>query len=272
MVGPQVVGHFSGVLEVDGVGVHADGEGADGLFQLPGGDGAHQTGVQTAGQEEAQRGVGVQTLFHRGHQLFPDGGGDGVQIVIGVVLHLPGKGVGHKPAVHPVVSRREGADLLHPAHQVFGLAGEGDVSALGIAVEEGPDADGVPGSDDLAGLGVADKAGKFCVQMAEHLHAVLPVEGQEDLTVAAAAEGVAQILQLFFHLAEAVQLAVAQRPAAVPGKGLHAVVGKTHNGQAVEAQQAEGGLHHPAVVRSPVLGTGQIALKLLFGHVLTQIT
>ena len=63
--------------------IHADGEGADLLAQHLGGDGAHQGGVQPAGEQEAQRGVRVQPLVHAGDQLVADVAADGVQIVRG---------------------------------------------------------------------------------------------------------------------------------------------------------------------------------------------
>lgn len=66
------------VLQIDGVGVHADSEGADRLSKQPGGDGTHQAGVQSAREKKAQGGIGVQPLVHRGDKLVMDVLADGV--------------------------------------------------------------------------------------------------------------------------------------------------------------------------------------------------
>ena len=109
VVGAQVIRHLTGVLEIDGVHIHADGKGADGLTQGVGGDGAHQAGVQTAGEQEAQRRVGVQPLFHSGDELFPDGMADCVQTVVAVSGDGGQIGVADELAVGIVVAGREGA-------------------------------------------------------------------------------------------------------------------------------------------------------------------
>ena len=48
VIASDVVSHFFGVFQVDGVFAHADGKGADGLPKKPGGDCAHQGGIQPA--------------------------------------------------------------------------------------------------------------------------------------------------------------------------------------------------------------------------------
>ena len=64
MVAADIVGHHPGVFQVDGVHIHADGEGADRFAERFPGDGADQGGIQTAGKEEADGRVRVQPLFH----------------------------------------------------------------------------------------------------------------------------------------------------------------------------------------------------------------
>ena len=54
----------------------------------------------------------------------------------------------------------------------------------------------IPGCDELIPLGIVDDEGELRVQLGEHLQAVLPVQRKQDLTVAAAAEGVAFFRQL----------------------------------------------------------------------------
>ena len=58
-----------------------------------------------------------------------------------------GVGVADKPSPVPVVSRREREDLLTQAHQLLGLAGEENAAVRIAAIEEGPDANGVPGGN-----------------------------------------------------------------------------------------------------------------------------
>ena len=191
VVGTDVVGHFPGVLQVDGVLIHADGEGTDLLSQHDGADGAHQGGVQAAGEQEAQGSVSVQSLVNAGDQLVADVLAGGLQIVVGVTADGGQVGVTDELSVGVIVTGREGADLLAQADEVLGLAGEHDTAILVIAVEQRPDADGVPGGDEGVRGGIVDDEGELGVQPGKHAQAVLVEQGQQDLAVAAALEGVA---------------------------------------------------------------------------------
>ncbi len=105
-------------------------------------------------------------------------------------------GVADELAAGVVVAGREGADLLAQADEVFGLAGEDDAAVVQVAVEQRADADGVPGGDEGVRLVVVDDHGELGVQLREHVQAILPVQGQDDLAVAAALEFVALLRQL----------------------------------------------------------------------------
>ena len=72
---------FLRIFEVDGIQVHADGERADLLAEKLGRDRADEAGIEAAGEQEAERRVRVEPLFHGGDQLFTDLLRDGVQIV-----------------------------------------------------------------------------------------------------------------------------------------------------------------------------------------------
>ena len=159
-------------------------------------------------------------------------------------------------AVRVVVARREGADLLAQPHQVLRLAGKDDGAVPVIAVVQGPDADGVPGGDEVVLLGVVNDEGKLRVQLGEHVQTVLLVQGQQDLAVAAALELIAFLRQLPLQGAEAVDLAVADHVVAVQLKGLHARLCQSHDGQPVEAQPAGRRLDDAGHVRPP--GTGPV--------------
>ena len=162
------------------------------------------------------------------------------------------------------MARREGADLLAQAHQVLGLAGKDDSAVGVVAVEERTDADGVPGGDEGVGHGIVDDESKLRVQPGKHGKAVLMEHGQKDLAVTVAVEGILA-RQLPANGPEAVELAVAHHIVPVQGERLHAVLGKVHDGQPVEAQVARRRLHNAAHVGPAGAGTGKVGQDLLAG-------
>ena len=147
--------------------------------------------------------------------------------------------------------RREGVDLLTESHQVLGLAGEDHGPGWVRPVEQGADADGVPGGDEGIRGRVIDHQGELRVQPGEHLQAVLVEQGEQHLAVAAAAEAVALFLQLPPQGAEAVDLAVADRVVPVQSEGLHPRLREAHDGEPLEAEPAGGGFHNSAHIRAP---------------------
>ena len=267
----QIFGGLAGVFQVDGVGVHPDGKGADGPAQLAGRDGAHQGRVQPARQQEAHRRVGVQALFHPGDQLFPD--------VAQHSLHPIGVGRGHvgdvlvadEPPVAVIAAGGERADVLAPTHQVLQLAGKGDlVAGLGIAVEQRPDADGVPRGDQPVLAGIVEDERELGVQVAEHIQPVLVVQGQQNFAVAARLELVPRPLEDGLFKPEAVQLPVADHAVRPAGKGLHPVRRQPHDGQPPKAHQAT--LDHPLVVGAAADGPQQVFLEFGGGQVVPGVT
>ena len=130
-----------------------------------------------------------------------------------------------------------------------------------MPVIEGPDADGVPGGDELPRRAVIDDAGKLRVQHGKHSRAILPVQGEQDLAVGPASERIAFPFQYLPEPLKAIYLAVAHTVAALPLKGLHPLRGEAHDGQPVEAQQAVSGPEHPAVVRAAADGAAKAPLK-----------
>ena len=265
VIGADELRRLPGVLQVDGIRVHADGEGTDLLPQNYGADGAHQGGVQPAGEQEAQGSVRVQPFIHRRDQLVADVAADGLQVIGGVLRDGGEIRIADKFSVRVIVSRREGADPLTQPHQVFRFAGKDDGAGAVIAVVQGPDADGIPGCDELIPLGIVDDEGELRVQLGEHLQAVLPVQRKQDLTVAAAAEGVAFFRQLPLQGAEAVDLAVADHIVPVQLKGLHPRLRQAHDGQPVKAQPAGRRLEDLRHVRSPGPGSVKEGQKFLLG-------
>ena len=263
----DVIRHFSGVFQINGILVHSDGESTDLLPQHQRADGAHQRGIQSAGEQEAQWSVGVQPLIHTGDQLVADGTADGLQIVMAVFRYCGEVGVADKLAVCVIMPRREGTDLLAEADKVLGLAGEHDAAVIQIAVEQRPDADGVPGGDEGIRLVVIDDHGKLGVQLGKHVQPILPIQRQDNLAVAAALEFVALLRQLPLQGTEAVQFPVAHHHIAVQLKGLHTSLGQAHNGQPVETQPARAGVHDLGHIGSP----GECSVEILPNLMLVQL-
>ena len=253
----DIVRCLPGVFQVDGVTLHADGKGADGPVALPGGDGAHQRGIQPAGEQKAHLRVGVETLSDPGDQLVPDGAAGGLQIVVTDLRHGGDIAVGDEGAVLVIVSRGKRADLVHKFHEVFGLAGKDDGPGRVVAVIQGPDADGIPGGDECLSLCIVEDAGKLRIEHGEHIRPVLPVQGQQDLTVAVGGEGVAFLPQLLPQGPEAVEFPVADGQTAFKRKGLHTGGRQSHDGQPVKAQKTRPGGGQAGVVGAPGLCLGK---------------
>ena len=265
MVAADEVGDLAGIFQIDGVDVHADGEGADLLAQGLCRDGTHQGAVQAAAKQEAHRRIRVQALLHALDQQLP-------QVAAGVVdaghpelIHVGGVGVAGELAVGPVAAGREGEDGLAQAHQVLGLAGEGHAAVGKHSIVQRADADGIARGHEGSALRVVNDQCKFRVQRLEHLQSVLTVQGQKDLAVGLALEAVLR-LQTLAHRAEAVEFTVADHVAAVQLEGLHAARVQTHDGQAVEAQIAARHLDHAGHVRPAGDRAIEAGLHLLHGN------
>ena len=247
----QIFSGLARILQVDGVGVHADGKGADGLVQLLGGNGAHQRGIQTAGKQEAYRSICIQTLLHACDQLFADVPQHGVHIVLHGGGHIGDVLIADEAAIAVVAADGEGTDVVAPANEVLHLGGEGNlVAGLGVAVEQRTDADGVAGGDEPVLAGIVHDERELGIHVAEHIQTIFIVQRQQDLTVAVRLELVAPALQDFFFKAEAVQLAVAHHAVGTAVERLHAFRRQAHDGKAAKAHQTERPFHHTLVVRA----------------------
>ena len=138
------------------------------------------------------------------------------------LLHRRDVPVADERPVLVVISGRKRHDPVADPRQVLGLAGEHGSAVLIIAVVKRADADGVAGGDKYLPLRVVQDQGKLRVQHPEHIRAVLPVQGQQHLTVGLALERIALLLQLPLQLLKAIDLAVADHIASVQLEGLHA--------------------------------------------------
>ena len=271
VVGVQVVGNLLGVFQVDGVLAHTDGKGADGLAQLFGGDGAHQAGIQTAGQKKAHGGIGVQPLIDTGHQLFADVCQNLRQLVSAESGGVGNVAVANKFAVAVVAADGERINFPAQPHQVFSLGSKGDAAAFAVAVEQRADADGVARGNDQLFAAVIQNHGKLGVKMAEHIQPVLVIQRQNDFAVRVGGEGVALFFQLCLDRTETVQLTVADYAILAAEKRLHSLRCKPHDGQTTKAEPAELGLFDALVVGTAACGAQQIFGEFFFGQIMPDI-
>ena len=271
VAGAEIRGHLPRVFEVNGVLPHADGKGANGLWVVFGRNGAHQGGVQSAAEQKAHPGVGHQPLFHAPNQLFPDVLADGIQIVCYDMFHGGHVRVADEAPILIVVPGGEGVNLTNQPHQIFGLAGKDDDATAVIAVKQRPDSDGVPGGQIAACLRVKEDAGKLRIQHPEHLHPILPVQGQKHLAVGAADKGVFSG-ELAANPLISIDFTVAHHIAPIQGEGLHSLRRQAHDGKAMEPQKAHASVDDPAVVRPPGLGAEEPLAECFIIGVKTAIS
>ena len=119
MIGADVVCHLFGVFQVNGIDVHTDGKGFDGLSELLCRHSADQTGIQAAGQEEAYGGIRVQPLLNARGQFLPDLPAGGFQIVMAHRIGLTDIPVADKFPIPVVMSGRERQNFFAQPHQVL---------------------------------------------------------------------------------------------------------------------------------------------------------
>ena len=243
-----VFGHLAGVFQVDGVILHAHGEGAYRRFQLLLRNGAYERRVKPARQQKAELRVRHKALFNARDELIVYAAADLVDAVMAHRVHVRNVAEADEFTVLVIMSRREGHDARAEAHEVLRLACKNDLTLRIIAVVQRAYADGVARGDEAARAGVVYYHGKLRVQHRKHVRAVFPVHRQDYLAVGAAFKAVFAG-ELFPLLFKAVQLTVAHGIAPVQREGLHPVLAQIHYGQPVEAQIARMQLDDAAHVR-----------------------
>ena len=167
----QILCRLACILEVDGVPLHADGKGADGLFQDARGDGADQRAVEPARQKKAQRSVGVEAFFHARDKALADARTD---LLLALARpHRCARGVAEacELAVRVKAAGRERMNFLHPTDKAARLAGERNAAFCIVAVEQRADADGVARGHKAFARVIVQNARKFRVEHTEHVRA-----------------------------------------------------------------------------------------------------
>lgn len=137
MLRTDIICYHAGVLQIDGIDIHTDGEGADRMGQEFLGYGADEGGIQTAGKQEAYRSIGIQALLHAVHQQAAELCADILFRLHGEITYISRICVLNEFAVHPVMTGREGKNRFAKAHEVLRLAGEGPFAVFEAAVIEG---------------------------------------------------------------------------------------------------------------------------------------
>ena len=249
MIGTDIVCHFFGVFQVNGIDIHTDGEGFDGLFELLRRHGADQTGIQTTGQQETYRRVRVKALFNPRGQLFPDVPAGGFQIVMAHPIGPADIPVTDKFSVPVVMSRGKGHNFLAQSNKVLCFAGENDLSVRQIPIVKRTDADGIPGGNKF--FPVIQNERKLRVQLFKHVYTVFFIQRKQQLAVGFSRETIPLLLQGFLDLPETVYFSIADNGPAAPDKGLHTPFIQSHNGQPVKSQKTRIQREHPGHIRPP---------------------
>ena len=159
-----------------------------------------------------------------------------------------------------IMSRRKRQDFVGQPHQIFRFAGKQDRAVSVVAVIQRANADRVAGGDEFFLLSVIENAGKLRIQLGKHADAILFVHGQQHFAVGLAGKGVV-LGQFLFKLFKAVNLAVADHPAAVQAEGLHSFRVKPHDGQSVKAEYPLPHVDDAGIVRASGNRSGKACLK-----------
>ena len=167
---------------------------------------------------------------------------------------------------------RKGEDPLTKPDKVLRFAGKGEAAVGETAVIERPDADGIPGCDELVSFTVIENQGELRIQHPEHLQPVFPVERQEQLAVGIALKHVALCFQLQLLLPPAVELTVTDDLVLPQGEGLHPFIVQAHDRETMETEETFAGGLDPRIVRPPALGAVEIGPDLIGGIEIRQET
>ncbi len=254
MIAADVFGDFSCILQVDRINIHADRKGSDRLAAGFLRNCADQRAVKTAGEQEPDRGIRIQTLQNPIRELVMNLLACGLQIIGRSLFRMPDGRIRNESAIFIIRSRRECMNVMRNRHQTCRRAAEADLSVLGIAVEHRPDSDRIATRDEGVLLRVIDDHGIFAVQMIEHASSVFLIKRKNDLTVAVRTEGVSFRFQFFPDWSESVQLAIAYDIRTIFLKWLHSGFIQSHDGKPLESENAFSFQNYdPAHIRAAVL-------------------
>ncbi len=288
----EIVRRLLRIFEVNGIHIHPDRECPDRAGEKTCRDRAYKRGVESSGQQEADRRVRIQPLVHRTDQKLPDLRGGFIRrrmddlrrrsaasAYAGIIRRIEPAAVRRlffkrlssfvnlrvprEDTVLPVAARREWHHPAAESHQILRFRGEDNGAVLQIAVMQRPDADRIAGRDKGTGLRVIDHHRKLGVQHGEHPHSVLVVKRQDDLTVRAAAEHAAVLDQFPAKFPETVKFAVAHHHISVQMKRLHALLREAHDGQTLKAEPAVACFFETHGVRSSGCGLEKRFLRTI---------
>ena len=173
MIGVNVLRNLSRIFQIDGIDVHADGEGLQWLVHQLCGSTADKRRVKAAGEQVADRCIGIETLLNSAHQLVMDVHRNGIQIILTIVVNIGHVTISMEGTILIIAAGRERKDLVTQLDQVLRLRSKDDDAIFVIAVIQRADSDRIAGSDVLAGAAVKQNQRIFRIQKAEHIYAVL---------------------------------------------------------------------------------------------------
>ena len=178
------------ILQVYRVRAHADCKRAYGLAEKSCGHRAHQTAVQSAGEQEAERRVRVKTLFYPLNEFFFYLRRHRVQAVRAHLGDRAGICVSDKLPVRIIAPGRKRPDLVGDVREVLRLGGKDDASALRIAVKQRANSYRIARGDKTLPLRVIYHHGELRVELCKHTYSVFLIKRKNDLAVAVACESI----------------------------------------------------------------------------------
>ena len=173
MIGMNVLRNLSRIFQIDGIDVHADGEGLQRLVHQLCGSAADKGGIKAAGEQVADRSIGIETLLNTAHQLVMDVHRNRIQIILTIVVNAGHVTISMEGTILIIAAGRERKDLVTQLDQVLRLRSKDDDALFVIAVIQRADSDRVAGGDVLTGAAVKQDQRIFRIQKAEHIYAVL---------------------------------------------------------------------------------------------------
>ena len=218
------------------------------------GHGGDDRTVETTADEQA--------IGHVAHQVAVDRPGQFRLEISRTVLALgqvsvhpiaPVKGPGSGFPTGPHVARREDLDVVADGREGFHFGGDPESAVRSLAEVQGDDADGIPANQPFSLLGVEQDEGIHPGEVLDQVGAMLPVQGEDDLTIAAGLERVALEILALTQFLVVVDLAIDCQDKALfwVFQGL----GSTHHiddGQALMGDDGVGKLPNAGPVRAAV--------------------
>lgn len=120
----DVIRHFPGIFEINGVSFHTYGKSTYRLSEQSCGDGTDKRTVEPAAEQESDGSIGIQTLFHAGDQLVVNFSTNFRKRIMRDLRHLCDVPVADELSVRIVVTGRKRKNFIGKANQINRFAGK----------------------------------------------------------------------------------------------------------------------------------------------------